>query len=365
VPNFKASRSWVQRWTQRHNLTSVVLHGAGGSVNLEVTEERMATIRGIFQDFQPENIFNMDGTGLFYRCLPKRSFVPAEQRRVARGTKSMKAKKRVTIVLAFNATGSKKVPVAIIGKAAPPLCFRRPGCASPLPYFSQRSSWMDGVVFKKWVYEVFLPFIRLHTTEKVALVVDNLASHDGISDDQLVLIALPPNTTAIFQPLDACAIAALKLLYKRRFLSAMVEHLDGLRSTTGFTRTTATLANSVRVSLLDVTRIIQDEWAKTTPESLARCWNMARCFPAPMQNALTALYTDYHRADTAPVANAVTDISPVLLSATLADGLFPETQSEDLISGVSSWLGAEENVGILEDTVDMVLGGGEGEDQNE
>jgi len=72
---------------------------------------------------------------------------------------------------------------------------------------------MDGVVFKKWVYEVFLTFIRLHTTEKVALVVDNLASHDDISDDQLVLIALPPNTTAVFQPLNAGAIAALKLCW--------------------------------------------------------------------------------------------------------------------------------------------------------
>jgi len=84
-----------------------------------------------------------------------------------------------------------------------------------------------------------------------------------------------------------------------------------------------------------------------------------------MQNALTALYTDYHRADTSPVANAVAEISQVLLSVTLADGLFPGTHSEDLISGVSAWLGAEENAEILEDAADMVLGGGEGEDENE
>ena len=164
MPNFKASWSWVQRRTQRQNLASVILHGAGGSVNLEEAEERMATIRGLLQDFQPENIFNMEETGLFYRCLPNRSFVPAEQRRAARGTKSMKVKERVTLVLACNATGSKKAPVAITGKAALPLCFLRPGCASPRSYFSQRNSWMDGVVFKKRVYEVCLPFIRLRTT---------------------------------------------------------------------------------------------------------------------------------------------------------------------------------------------------------
>jgi len=134
----------VQRWTKRHNLTSVVLHGAGGSVNLEEAEERMATIQGLLQDFEPENIFHMDETRIFYRCLPNRSFVPAKQRRAARGTKSMKANERVTHSLACNATGSKKIPVAIIGKAALPMCFRRPGCASPITYFSQRNSWMDG-----------------------------------------------------------------------------------------------------------------------------------------------------------------------------------------------------------------------------
>ena len=71
----------------------------------------MEAVRGLLQDLPPENIFNMDETGLFYRCLPNRSFVPVEQRRAARGTKSMKAKERVTLVLACNATGSRKVPV--------------------------------------------------------------------------------------------------------------------------------------------------------------------------------------------------------------------------------------------------------------
>jgi len=84
-----------------------------------------------------------------------------------------------------------------------------------------------------------------------------------------------------------------------------------------------------------------------------------------MQNELTSLYTDYHRGDTATVYNAVAEMTQVLRSATLAGGLFPGTQSEDFTCGVSEWLGAEENAGILEDTVDMVFGGGEGDDENE
>ena len=180
-----------------------------------------------------------------------------------------------------------------------------------------------------------------------------------------MLIALLLDKTAIFQPLDAGAIAALKMRYRRRFLSAMVDHLDRSTTTNGVTRTIARLANSGRVSFLDVTRIIRDEWANTTPESLTRCRITARCLPAPMQNEVTAIYTDYHRGDSALVANAVAKITKVLRSATLADGFFPGSQPEYLISGVSEWLGAKENAVILEDNVDLVLGGGEGEYENE
>eukprot|EP00170_Pyropia_yezoensis_P005132 contig_20994_g5146 len=139
----------------------------------------------------------------------------------------MKAKERVTLVLACNVTGTNKVPVAVIGKSARPLCFRPDGCESPLPYFSQKNSWMDGTVFKRWVEEVFLQHVRAFTDEKVALIVDNLASHADIDDPQLVLICLPPNSTALFQPLDAGAIQALKGRYKRRHLLYTVAFLDG------------------------------------------------------------------------------------------------------------------------------------------
>lgn len=222
MKSFCASRRWVQRWTQRHSLASVALHGAGGSVHRAEAAARMTDIPGLHHDLDPENIFNMNETGLFYRCLPNRSFVPVEQPQAAGGTRAMKAKERVTLLLACNATGSRTVPVAVIGNSVLSLCFRPPGFASPLPYFSQRNSWMDGVVFKKCVYEVFSPCVRRRTTDKVALGVDNLASDDDISDEQMLLIALPLNTTAVCQPFDAGAIAAPMLRYKRRLLCGLV-----------------------------------------------------------------------------------------------------------------------------------------------
>jgi len=77
----------------------------------------------------------------------------------------MKAKQRVTLVLAVNAAGTHMLQVALIGLAKQPLCFRSSPC--PLPYFQQNNSWMNGEVFKAWVKKVFIPAVRARTSERV------------------------------------------------------------------------------------------------------------------------------------------------------------------------------------------------------
>ena len=65
----------------------------------------MVQSREQLSTYDPERIFNMDETGLYCLCLPNRAYTSAGRRRRARGSKAMKAKDRVTLVLAFNATG--------------------------------------------------------------------------------------------------------------------------------------------------------------------------------------------------------------------------------------------------------------------
>jgi len=151
----------------------VALWSQGGSVDTEAAAPRIAQIREQLEAYPPDRIYNMDETGLFYRCIPNRAYVQAGRRRQARGTRAMKAKDRVTLVLACNATGTHKIPVVMIVKAKQPLCFKPPRQACPLRYFSQPSAWMDGDVFKSWFETVFLPAVRARTTLPVALICDN------------------------------------------------------------------------------------------------------------------------------------------------------------------------------------------------
>ena len=58
-----------------------------------------------------------------------------------------------------NATGTGKVPIAVIGsKSKSPRCFRATPC--PVNYFAQANAWSDSATFKKWWMEVFIPIFR-------------------------------------------------------------------------------------------------------------------------------------------------------------------------------------------------------------
>jgi len=132
------------------------------------------------------------------------------------GSKATKAKDRVTLVLACNATGSHKVPVAIIGCATVPQFFKPPREGCPLPYFSQQSAWMDGTVYEKLFKTVFVPKVPSRTWSPVIHVVDNCGAHTKFECDGVTIFPLPPHVTSVQQPLDAGIIAYLTRRYKRR-----------------------------------------------------------------------------------------------------------------------------------------------------
>lgn len=98
--------------------------------------------------YELANIFNVDETEIFYRLPPNRIYLSTtENKKTARGTKAMKAKDRVSVYICTNATGSAKVPRAMIGKSKNPRCFRDTPC--PITYLSQAHAWLDSVTFKK------------------------------------------------------------------------------------------------------------------------------------------------------------------------------------------------------------------------
>ena len=83
VPSaFNASKGWFENFKKRFGLKNVSLHGEMASAN---TAEAEAFVNNKFKaiieegGYKPEQVFNMDETGLFWKRMPSRTFIMQEE----------------------------------------------------------------------------------------------------------------------------------------------------------------------------------------------------------------------------------------------------------------------------------------------
>lgn len=86
IKDFKASVGYICRWVKRNDVRSICLVGTGASADVSGSAVRIAKIRETLRGVHPRFIYTIYETGLFYRCLPNRSYVSAREHRSARGS---------------------------------------------------------------------------------------------------------------------------------------------------------------------------------------------------------------------------------------------------------------------------------------
>ena len=132
----------------------MLLHGEGTEVEKDDPQllAALEDLYKIIEQYEPEFVYNIDETGLFFRLLPRYSLLmPDEDISTTRGKK--KAKDRVSLIVCANASGTHKIPCALIGKPKQPACIKHRQW--PVPYFNQSKAWMDVETCCKWFNEVF------------------------------------------------------------------------------------------------------------------------------------------------------------------------------------------------------------------
>ena len=161
----------------------------------------------ILGEYRPEDVFNTDETGLFFKCLPDRTHTLKDEK-CAGGKLS---KDRLTVMVAASMSG-EKLPLLVIGKSINPRCFKGAKIL-PAPYQSNKKAWMTGAVFEGWVRKLDRE-MKKHK-RNIVLIVDNCPAHPQLHGLQNVRLAfLPPNITARTQPMDAGVIKSLKENYR-------------------------------------------------------------------------------------------------------------------------------------------------------
>ena len=117
--SFNASSGWPQNFKKRFKVRLLKIAGQKLSAQSEIVQPFKEALSKIIIELgvTRDQIYNADETGLFYKCLPERTYVSANERN-APGRKS--AKERVTFLACTNATGFHKLNPLIIGKAKIP-----------------------------------------------------------------------------------------------------------------------------------------------------------------------------------------------------------------------------------------------------
>ena len=257
ITAFKASEGWLTRFKSRHNIEFKHINGEAADVNMDTVEEWKTKLKDLTKNFDAADIFNADETGLFFRALPNKTL--AERSKKCVGGKM--SKERLTVMLCASFTGEKLKPL-VIGKSAKPRCFKNVNIASmPVHYKSNRKAWMTFNIFSEWLESINEMIKR--EGRKILLFVDNAASHKIMQLSNVSLMFLPPNCTALIQPLDQGVIKTFKAHYRIHFVKKLSLVMEEANSATELTK---------NINVMDAIHWISMAWDKVTPFTIQRCF---------------------------------------------------------------------------------------------
>ncbi len=231
--------------------------------------------------YDPENVYNMDETRLFFRLLPRYSILmPNED--ISSTRRKKKAKDHVSLIVCANASKTHKIPCVMIGKPKEPTCIK--DRHQPVPYFNQAKAWMDMETCWKWFNEVFVLEVKRRTGRPILLLMDNAPGHfDTFEHDNIRIVFFPPNCTSWKQPCDMGIIAALKKWYKYLYLKDILnfyeldEQLKQRKRELGkqlqWGATGVSYGN--RTHLLDAASYVKEAWDSVSSSSIKNAFSKA------------------------------------------------------------------------------------------
>ncbi|CAF1614150.1 unnamed protein product [Rotaria magnacalcarata] len=100
--DFKASNGWLEKFRIRHNIQHRIICGESAAVDPKTVDEWKKRLPSIIEQYDPNDVYNADETGLFFKALPDRSLVMAKE--ACKGGK--RSKERFTVLLCTNMTGT-------------------------------------------------------------------------------------------------------------------------------------------------------------------------------------------------------------------------------------------------------------------
>uniref|UniRef100_A0A8C4SFH0 HTH CENPB-type domain-containing protein n=1 Tax=Erpetoichthys calabaricus TaxID=27687 RepID=A0A8C4SFH0_ERPCA len=218
--NGKVFNGWLDKFKERHGIVFNRQCGESAQMPEEDCSHWIQKLPEIVQDYSPDDVFNADETGLFFKCTPDKTMTFKGE--PCHGGK--KSKERVTLLLGANMSGLEKLPALIIGKSLKPRCFKNVK-SLPMHYKANKKAWMTSELFSKWLKKVDAAMVQ--KKRKIILFIDNCTAH--------TVGFLPPNTISKLQPPDQDEVpeetiknCTKKPGFGQQTVEDSKEHLEGM-----------------------------------------------------------------------------------------------------------------------------------------
>ncbi|XP_068222864.1 tigger transposable element-derived protein 1-like [Palaemon carinicauda] len=204
-----AGKSWFEKFKRRFGLHSIPFYGEAASAGQE------ADLRYIKDEFPklmkeggylPEQVFNMDETGLFWKRVLSWTFLYKDEVKKPGLTAH---KDRVTLLMCGNAAGFMVKPSLIYKSLNPQALKNKNKALLPVYWMSNKKAWITKALTLDWFVNCFILRVKLYLAEngfafKVLLLMDYAGGHatDLHYDGVQVEFLSPNNTSLIIQPMD-------------------------------------------------------------------------------------------------------------------------------------------------------------------
>uniref|UniRef100_UPI00358FC47C tigger transposable element-derived protein 1-like n=1 Tax=Myxine glutinosa TaxID=7769 RepID=UPI00358FC47C len=246
VISFTASREWLNRFKEWWRLKNVKLSGERACADHEAAKAFPAQLARLIEEkgYLPEQVFNADETGLFWKKMPTRTFMSKREETASR---FKAAKDWVSLLLCTNTKGYLMLKPMMLYRSLNPRALKgKKKQTLPMFWRANRKAWVMAAIFLDWFHNGFVPqverfkpciqaMVGKNLAFKVLLLLDNVPSHPvnlDVAHPNVEVIFLPPNTTSLIQPLDHGVISTFKTYYTHRTFHRI---LDAIESDPGLT----------------------------------------------------------------------------------------------------------------------------------
>lgn len=231
---FQASEGWFNKFKMRQLLHNIKIVGEAASADVAAATRYPGEFLKLITDggYRPEQVFNADETALFWKRMPNKTYI-SKNEKSASGFKA--AKDRVTLLLCSNASGNCLIKPLMLYRSLNPRALKNKN-KDNLPVFwrSNKKAWVTSVIFCDWFQNCFVPEVETYLKKnnldfKAVLVLDNAPGHPcelEAMHPNIKVVFLPPNTTALLQPMDQGIIQAFKLYYIRRTFKIILDTME-------------------------------------------------------------------------------------------------------------------------------------------